>query len=246
MYSNKQLILKEERRVEIYSLLDKLNLGKPHLELLIDKQTNNLHILNEALTHTSSNSNINHERLEFLGDAVLRLAASEYIQNYFPKLKVGERSALRAQLVSDEWLAKVGSHLNIKQIMITGAKAKQDNFATSTLEAEATEALIGALYECLHDVKIIQKWLKPYWDKESKFVLSDPYKNNSKSALQELSQGKGWDKPIYKTLELCKEHGNIKRFYSKVFLNGEFKGEGWGSSIKKAEKEAALMALKKI
>ena len=35
--------------------------------------------LQEAVTHTSSGLNPHHERLEFLGDAVLRLTASEFI-----------------------------------------------------------------------------------------------------------------------------------------------------------------------
>lgn len=74
-----------------------------------------LAILNEALTHTSAQEKINHERLEFLGDAVLRLAASEYIELNFPHMDVGERSALRAQLVSDRWLAEVGQRIGIEK-----------------------------------------------------------------------------------------------------------------------------------
>ena len=45
-----------------------------------------MELINEALTHSSARQKINHERLEFLGDAVLRLAASEYIEKFHPNL----------------------------------------------------------------------------------------------------------------------------------------------------------------
>ena len=64
--------------------------------------------LDEALTHTSAGLSLNHEKLEFLGDAVLRLAASEFLEQHYPNLSVGQSSALRAQLVSDRWLGELG------------------------------------------------------------------------------------------------------------------------------------------
>ena len=59
-------------------------------------QKNDLDLLQEALTHTSSGLNPHHEQLEFLGDAVLRLTASEFIASAYPHMPVGERSSLRA------------------------------------------------------------------------------------------------------------------------------------------------------
>jgi len=66
---------------------------------------------NQALTHSSDNKIINYEKLEFFGDAVLRLAASNFIEKKYPQMSVGERSELRAQIVSDEWLTKLGGKL---------------------------------------------------------------------------------------------------------------------------------------
>ena len=65
-----------------------------------------------ALTHTSAGLEINHEELEFLGDAVLRLACAEFLEQHNPKLSVGDRSAFRAQLVSDRWLAELAAELH--------------------------------------------------------------------------------------------------------------------------------------
>ncbi len=231
---------------QLLALLKQLNIDPK--EFKCSKFTNKepLLILNEALTHTSANEAINHERLEFLGDAVLRLAASEYIDRNYPNMKVGDRSALRAQIVSDKWLAKVGQNLSIKKILIMGIKAAKDLSASETIEAESTEALIGAIYECLNDLKPIHSWLEPHWKKESMIVLSDPHKQNSKSALQEWSQARGQARPEYQIEERSQQHGDPRRFFCKVCLEGEYLGEGWGRSRRDAEKEAARESLKKI
>ncbi len=237
----KLISTKNSEKIKIF--LRKLNLNEKQIKQITTDNSNNQKIINEALTHTSSNPIINHERLEFLGDAVLRLAASEFIEKNFPDMKVGERSALRSQLVSDKWLTKVGEEISIEKIITTGRKASQDISAKETLQAEATEAIIGALYECFKDIEIIKAWLTPFWIKESQKVLSDPNKNNSKSALQEWTQAKGLSLPKYMTKEICQEHNNPKRFVCIVHIKNNPIGEGWGKSRKEAEKEAARSAM---
>ena len=111
-------------------------------------QSQELDCLNEALTHTSSGLVPHHEQLEFLGDAVLRLAASEFIAVAYPQMPVGERSSLRAQLVSDRWLTQLGEAITIEQWWRIGPKASGDSTAAATIRAELSEALIGAVYRC--------------------------------------------------------------------------------------------------
>ncbi len=236
----------KERIEKIYRFLINSKIQSSDILRIKENEEKYLQIINEALTHSSINSLLNHERLEFHGDAVLRLAASEYIQKNFPQLKVGERSALRAQLVSDEWLAKVGGAICIEKAMEIAPKALNDKAAAQTIAAEGTEALIGALYECLKTVDSIQMWLEPFWHIESTRVLSDPHKQNSKSALQEWSQKKGVKMPVYEIAEVSKVHGDSRRFHCKVFLEKKIAGEGWGSSRKKAEKYAAKKALNSL
>ena len=232
-----------ERRKEIYALIQKLNIDQKYIDEIRNDESNKLEVMNEALTHTSTNSSSNHERLEFLGDAVLRLVATEFIQINFPHMKVGERSELRSQLVSDQWLSKVGESISIEKTLLIGKKASNDNSAKATLQAEATEALIGALFECLSKLQPIHSWLSPYWESASKKVLADPHKNNPKSALQEWTQGKGLLLPEYEIKELSSIHGNPKRFFCNVKISGKSISEGWGGSRKEAEKEAARTAL---
>ena len=244
MKSNTDQKITDERINQLKSFLIKLKITSK--EFLDKNQTSNLQIIDEALTHTSAQAQYNHERLEFLGDAVLRLAASEFIDHKFPNMKVGERSALRSQLVSDSWLTKVGKSIQIEEILIVGPKAKKDSTALATLQAEATEALIGAVYECFQELHQIHNWLSPHWQESSIEVLNDPYRQNSKSALQEWSQSQGLKLPRYDTEELSKKHGDPKRFFCKIHIDKKIIGEGWAASRKLAEKEAANIALKNI
>ena len=145
-------------------------------------------VLLEALTHTSSGINPHHEQLEFLGDAVLRLTASEFIASKYPTMPVGERSSLRAQLVSDRWLAELGEQIEIERWWRIGAKARGDHTASATIRAELSEALIGAIYR-IAGTEAVEQWLTPYWLRSADDVLLDPHRGNSKSALQEWSQG---------------------------------------------------------
>ena len=117
-----------------------------------------LALVDQALTHVSSGRARNLERLEFLGDAALRLAATEFIDRHHADLAVGARSNLRAQLVSDRWLADVGAALGIEQHLLLGG-TPGDRSAESRLRADATEALI----EALQPRPRRQRWLTPHW-----------------------------------------------------------------------------------
>ena len=246
MILDKKSELSKKRLSQLTQFIKKLKLGKEYEDEIRKDQLTNLRIINESLIHSSANNYINYEKLEFFGDAVLRLIASEFIEKSYPEMNVGDRSALRSHLVSDQWLTKVGEGSQISEIMIIGPKTLGDKSARSTIQAEATEALIGALFKCFREFNPINNWLVPYWVKESKEVLSDPHKNNYKSALQEWSQGRGLLLPTYKITEKSKEHGNKNRFFCSVRIKDKLIAEGWGGSRKEAEKEAARAALKNL
>ncbi len=215
-------------------------------QILVNSNIEKLRIINEALTHSSMSKDINHEKLEFFGDAVLRLSASEFIENNFQHMNVGERSELRAQIVSDEWLAKFGKKIKLEKIIIIGPKAIGDSLSKDTIISEITEALIGAIYKCFSSVKEINLWLDQYWLKDSKLILDSPYKFNAKSRLQEWCQSRSINLPIYKIMETSKNHGDKKRFFCEVFIEGKLYATSYGQSHKKAEKIAASKAIEYI
>tara|TARA_B100000700_G_scaffold206795_1_gene227306 strand:- start:98 stop:841 length:744 start_codon:yes stop_codon:yes gene_type:complete len=238
--------ISNQRIEELIDFIKGLNLEEKYQKEFTNEKKINLLCLNQSLTHSSANSELNYENLEFIGDAVLRLIASDFIKNKYPYMKVGERSELRSHLVSDQWLEEVGEKINIKSVLVIGQKAIRDKSAKATIQAESTEALIGALYESLSILDPIKNWLIPFWEDKSEEVLSDPHRQNYKSALQELTQRKGLSIPRYKTSEIDKKHDNPKRFFCTVYIKDRSIAEGWGKSIKQAEKNAANQALKSL
>jgi len=239
--------MNKKRVADIINFLKSLQINSVRYNQILETyDLEKLKIINEALTHSSMSREVSHEKLEFLGDAVLRLSASMFIDNNYQRLNVGERSELRAQIVSDEWLAKLGKKIRLERIIIVGPKAMGDSFSKDTIIAEITEALIGAFYKCFSSVKEINMWLDRYWLIDSKLILDSPYKFNSKSKLQEWCQSRSINLPIYKIIETSKTHGDQNRFYCEVFIEGKSYASSYGQSHKKAEKSAASKAIESI
>ena len=205
-----------------------------------------LSLVDEALIHVSAGQSKNFERLEFLGDAVLRLAATEFIDQHYPNLPVGRCSSLRAQLVSDRWLAQLGEQLQLDSFLVLGPKALGDAAARATLQADATEALIGALYSALGNLEAIHRWLTPHWSATAEAVLATPHQFGGKTALQEWSQGQELGLPSYATEECSRQHGDPERFRCQVSIQGRDLAEAKGRSRKEAEQNAASAALQAL
>lgn len=227
----------------LQELLIRLGLQQPADEAALQP-------LSTALTHTSAGLEVNHEELEFLGDAVLRLACAEFLEEHNPKLSVGERSALRAQLVSDRWLAELAAELQLDGLIKQGSATAADTTARATVRAECCEALVGAVYLAwggadggLHAVR---QWLDPQWQRSCLELAEDPHRHNWKSALQELTQAQKTGLPSYATTEENSNHGDQRRFRSVVSVNTKEQGCGWGPSRRLAEQDAAREALEQL
>ena len=241
------IFIDSKRIDQIIIFLKSLNIQSTRLNEIINPE--NISIIenfNEALTHSSGNKKINYEKLEFFGDAVLRLAASDFIDKKYTNMSVGDRSELRSRIVSDEWLTQLGKKINIEKEIIKGPKALGDEHSKDTIIAEATEALIGALFKCFNSIQEVNLWLDKYWEKDSEIFLEAPYKYNAKSALQEWCQSNGYDLPLYKIVEISKNHGDSKRFSCEIFINGSKEAYSFGQSHKKAEKNAATLLIEKL
>ena len=241
------IFIDSKRIDQIIIFLKSLNIKSRRLnEIINPKNISIIEIFNEALTHSSGNKKINYEKLEFFGDAVLRLAASDFIDKKYTNMSVGDRSELRSRIVSDEWLTQLGKKINIEKEIMKGPKALGDEHSKDTIIAEATEALIGALFKCFNSIQEVNLWLDKYWEKDSEIFLEAPYKYNAKSALQEWCQSNGYDLPLYKIVEISKNHGDSKRFSCEIFINGSKEAYSFGQSHKKAEKNAATLLIEKL
>ncbi len=240
-------LIDDKRIVQIIKFLNSLNINSKRFTEIINKKDKFIiHTFHEALTHSSANKSINYEKLEFFGDAVLRLSASEFIERTFNNMSVGKRSELRSHIVSDEWLTELGKKIFIEELIIKGPKAMGDENAKDTIIAESSEALIGAIYKCFNSMLEVNIWLDNFWKKDAELYLKSPYKYNAKSALQEWCQSKGFDLPIYKIYEKSQNHGDPKRFSCEIYINGSKEADSFGHSHKKAEKNAASVLIEKI
>ena len=239
--------INEKRITQIITFLNSLKIKSKRLsEIIRTKNCSLVQDFNQALTHSSDDKIINYEKLEFFGDAVLRLAASNFIDKKYPQMSVGERSELRAQIVSDEWLTKLGKKIDIEKFIIKGPKAFGDENAKNTIIGEATEALIGALYKCFNSIQEVNLWLDDIWKEDSEMFLKAPYKFKSKTVLQEWCQSKGFGLPIYKIIEVSKINGDPQRFSCDIFIEGEKESSALGKSHKQAETNAARFLIEKF
>jgi len=247
-YSNQMTNIINSKRInQITTFLKSLNIkSKRFSEIIKSKNISIIQELNQALIHSSNDKIINYEKLEFFGDAVLRLAASNFIEKKYPRMSVGERSELRAQIVSDEWLTQLGKNIGIEKLIIKGPKALGDNNSKNTIIGEATEALIGAVYKCFNSIQDVNLWLDDIWEEDSKQFLKAPYKFKSKTVLQEWCQSKGFELPVYKIIEISKINGDPKRFSCDIFIEGLKESSAYGKSHKEAGTNAARVLIEKL
>ena len=95
-YSNQMTNIIDAKRInQITTFLKSLNIKSKRFSEIISAQ--NISIIqnfNQAFIHSTENKILNYEKLEFFGDAVLRLAASNFIEKKYPHLSIGELSLI--------------------------------------------------------------------------------------------------------------------------------------------------------
>jgi len=229
--------LSPEREKELHEL--EKELSAPFL---------NKNLLNQALTHSSyghENSMPDNERMEFLGDAILKLAVTEYLYNKFPGHSEGDLTKIRASVISDETLAVVGKQLNLgDHLLLSANEIRSGGQKRKSNQANAFEAVVGAVYLDAGIGRardVIIAFLRDEIEKVSRVGYIRDYK----SALQEYTQKHKQELPHYRVI---KETGPRHRrvFWMEVKLKGRRYGIGRGGNKKEAEQRAAAVALKRI
>lgn len=209
-------------------------------------------LLEQALTHRSwaferapgHQETSSNERLEFLGDAVLGLVASEILIERYPRLPEGRLSQLKARLVSASHLherarqLELGAHLNLgRGEEVTGGRAKP------ALLADALEALIGAIY--------LDGGLAPARDFIERHIVTGAdlktagAERDFKSRLQEFAQMRGLPAPRYRTVS-SRGPDHSKVFTVEVTLGGHLTACAEGGSLKAAGQRAAEILLHRL
>lgn len=204
-------------------------------------------LLLEALTHPSfaaeQNSRIpQNQRLEFLGDAVLQLAATDFLFSVYPGLDEGRLTKLRSALTKEEALARMAAHLELGEYLRLGkGEIQTGGQARSSTLSDAFEAVLGALYVdggCLETTAFFRRLVTA--------VVPDPLAllehENPKGRLQEFTQERFSTMPVYRILTVSGPD-HLPQFEVSVEICGERMGMARAGSRRQAEKEAAHLAL---
>jgi ribonuclease III len=205
-------------------------------------------LLQEALTHSTYayehrlEALPSNERLEFLGDAVLDLAVSEYLFSQPEILNEGCMTQTRSLIVCEKNLAQLAISLGIGELLQlgkgerqTGGREKPSNLANA-MEAVWGAVFLDAGYEAVRDII-----LRLMGDSIQQ-ALSGKIVFDFKSQLLELVQA--YKSPMIR-FEILEEKGPVHErvFTAGVFLHDNLMAQGSGPSKKEAEQQAARRAL---
>lgn len=206
-------------------------------------------LLETALTHSSYSKEHgegarSNERLEFLGDAFFDAIIGEELFRIFPDREEGWLSRIRATIVCEKSLAAQARKLELGDFLLLGhGEEKSGGRRRESILADATEALIGAIYldggyEAVRQV-VLDLFCGVIDDtRRGIFVVYD-YKTH----LQEVLQARGITDIRY---QMTGEEGpdHDKTFTVTLYIDGVPSSQGRGKSKKQAEQNAAMKALK--
>ena len=206
---------------------------------------NDAQLLTIALTHRSY-SKLNNERLEFIGDSILNFTIAAELYKQFPNVPEGDLSRLRSSLVDKDTLAKVATSLGLGEyIKLGGGELKTGGWRRDSILADATEAIFGAVYEdsgILEAQALVLRLYQPFL----KNIPSVEELKDGKTRLQEWLQGRKFPLPQYSVVSVSgKSHDQVFTIRCEV-ASHEISVDAQGKSRRKAEQEAAKLAMIKI
>ena len=208
----------------------------------------NRELLVEALTHSSKRNTrengmrLDNERLEFIGDAMLDAIVGVLLYEKLPAATEGELTKLRAQIVCEDSLNRLGRSIELGEALIMGeSEERSSGRSKPSVVADAVEAVIGAIYM---DGGYSEAYR--FVDRAFQVLISDALDGklfrDYKTKLQELAHKHNLGIE-YVTEESGPDHD--KTFYVHLKVNGTDKGYGVGKSKKEAEQKAAENYLEK-
>jgi ribonuclease-3 len=209
-------------------------------------------LLEHALTHRSraaedaSGGVADNESLEFLGDAVLGLVVAEMLFRRYPEYNEGQKSKIKASVVSTQALARRAEQIQLGDHLLLGrGEEKTGGRFKQALLADGYEALIAALYldgGLPAAAGFLERELADaIASGAGEAVVGQDYK----SALQERLQALGRPLPEYRVAgESGPDHR--KEFTIEVVVESEVLGTASGKAKKEAEQEAARLALERL
>lgn len=209
----------------------------------------NIDLLVTALTHRSyvnehkKSVSVHNERLEFLGDAVLELAVTDFLFNNYDEPE-GTLTSWRAALVRTESIGEAGDKLGYESLLRMSKGERQGTErARQQILANSFEAVIGAIY-LERGYADAEAFIGKHICSKLESILNEGSWRDPKSHLQEVSQRIDGATPQYRVLEeIGPDHDKV--FTLGVYVAGKQMGKGTGHSKQVAQQSAAKSALEK-
>jgi len=178
------------------------------------------------------------ERLEFLGDAVIDLAVTDYLYKQYPEADEGRLTKAKSVAVSRPILAEKAEKLGLSAYLRLGkGEEANDGRKRASNLGNAFEALIAVIFlkrGFPYTAKFVLRHLK---EDIERLLAEQAATGDYKSLLQETAQRLFDCRPAYAiTEETGREH--LKEFLVTVSVAGH-RGVGRGRSKKEAEQAAA-------
>ena len=235
----KKMQMSNAQKAKYRQFIQSLNVPYTNEDLFIQAFTHSSYVNEHRIRPHDDN-----ERLEFLGDAVLELAISQYLFKLFEQMSEGEMTKLRAAIVCEPSLAKIADSLNFGDYVLLGkGEEMTGGRKRPALLADVFESFIGAVYLDL-GMEAVYLFLGDYvYPKIHDGSFS--HMMDFKSQLQEFIQQENQGQVQYQIIEE-KGPAHAREFISEVSLDEEQLGVGRGKSKKEAEQMAAQKALKKL
>ena len=209
-------------------------------------------LLEHALTHRSrvhedaSGGVFDNESMEFLGDSILGFVIADMLFRQFPQHNEGQKSKLKASIVSATSLARLGEKIGLGEFLILGrGEEKTGGRRKHALIADCYEALIAAIYldGGIEPVRgFIERQFADLIEEARRTGAHAAFTEDYKSALQEWLQSHDRGLPAYRlAAELGPAHRRL--FDVEVLVHGEPIARAEGQSKKEAAQAAARKAL---
>ena len=221
------------------------------LEATLGVRIYNFALFEKALRHPSTESEQpagllgSYERLEFLGDAILGAVVTEYLYQEFPDRMEGFLTTLRSRIICRETCTLIARKLGLIDFLeISPHLDLQDSRKIDSALANCLESIIGAIH-LDSGISASRRFIHTHVLGGVDLPKLASRDDNYKSRLQELTQAKKWDPPVYVVAE---ENGPPNKciFTVDVYVKGHRRGRGRARTKKKAEQGAAHQALQSL
>ena len=260
-----------DKRKQIYKVnnLDYFITATTHKTYSLDVSEEEYNTIKEMyyLNYPDSNyvfiQNTNYERLEFIGDSIIKPILTDYITSYFINQNEGFLSKLRSRLEKTQFFSNLTKLLNLKDYILISRQYEETDTRNTNLSImeDVFEAFIGALYldakeqkDCGYAFKVIHDLIYNIFESDTfnldlrKMSIDDNYKDklNSFCNMNKLPQ------PIYKLKDVqsitSKRGNNMYKYneYTVLVIVREFEAIGKSKTKKDAEQKAALNMLNMI